>query len=205
MNDQPLAVRKASVDEAEAVTAVLTQAFLQGDLAALLVPSADDRDQIYPDYFAMVTAQAFRHGWVEITNDQMGVALWYDLGEGKRMPEVDGYDDWLAAVTGDHAPQFAALDAAMARRHPTQAHHYLAYLAVHPDRQGHGYGTQLLRHHAHELDRRCANAYLEATGIRNCALYRIHGYRPVPPPEPIADGERLIYPMWREPSVCAHP
>ncbi|MGK5680143.1 GNAT family N-acetyltransferase [Actinoplanes sp. URMC 104] len=206
LDSTPRDVRPARLSEADAVVAVLADAFLDGDLADWLVPDRHVRKRVYPDYFRMIAGHAFQHGQVEITDDQHGVALWYAADQSGLIPAIAGYDQRLTLITGEHAPRFLELNTAMQRRHPDGVHHYLAYLAVHPDRQGHGYGTRLLRHHTAQLDQRPTHAYLEATGGRNLNLYLAHGFRRLPPSEPITDdGCPLIYPMWREPVVCTHP
>ncbi len=84
-------------------------------------------------------------GIVLTTPDQAAVALWLPVCEQSAGPR-DGYDQRLAEVTGPWADRFRAFDAALERRHPAGfAHHYLAILAVRPDRQGQGLATALLR------------------------------------------------------------
>ena len=198
-------VREAGPHDIDAVAAVLVDAFLNGDLADWLIPDPDERKRVYPDYFWMIAEHALEHGLVLTTTDRKGVALWYEL-DGAPVPSIERYDTRLGLVTGVHAPRFRRLDEAMARRHVTARHHYLAYLAVHPEWQGRGYGGRLLRHHLRQLDTRPTPAYLEATGTRNSALYLAHGFRQLPPPEPVDTGYGpKLYPMWREPAVSAHP
>ena len=63
--------------------------------------------------------------------------------------------------------------------HPHGAHWYLPLIGVDPARQGHGYGSALLRHALARCDRDGVPAYLEATGPRNRALYERHGFAAV--------------------------
>ena len=65
----------------------------------------------------------------------------------------------------------------MAKVHPHEPHHYLAFLAVRPGRQGHGLGTALLRDRLRRLDAAGAPAYLEASEPRSRALYVREGFR----------------------------
>jgi len=60
--------------------------------------------------------------------------------------------------------------------HPEEAHWYLPLIGVDPARQGHGYGSALLRHALARSDRDGVPAYLEATSPRNRALYERHGF-----------------------------
>lgn len=189
------AVRDARREDFPAVATVLTEAFLHGDLAPWLIPPLDDRTRIYPEYFAMLTEHALEHAHVEITDDRYGVAVWYHH-DGRNPPPIRDYDTRLATVTHPYAARFAALDDAMQRRHPRDPHDYLAFLAVHPDRHGNGYGTRLLRHHHVRLDAAGLSSYLEATGHRNQRLYARHGYLPREPYRIARKGPRL-HPMSR--------
>ena len=98
--------------------------------------------------------------------------------EGASQPA--DYAARLAEVTGQWADRFSAFDAVLDRHHPTGvAYHYLAILAVRPDRQGEGIGSALLRAYHQVLDREPdALAYLEAAELRSRQLYRRHGYLP---------------------------
>lgn len=197
------AVRTATGDDAPALSALLAEAFLRGDLGPWLVPDLDTRAQIYRSYFALVTEHALDHGRVEVTGDRppdlAAAAVWYRI-EGGPAPAAADYDARLALITGPSRPRFVALDDAMHRHHPYhEQHHYLAFLAVLPERQCHGLGSALLAHHHAVLDTGAAPAYLEATGPRNARLYARHGYRPRPPYRVGGDGPELL-PMWRPPT-----
>jgi GNAT superfamily N-acetyltransferase len=197
------AVRAAHGSDLEAVTAVLSEAFLYADLAPWLIPSLADRDRIYPHYFAMLAEHALAHGTVAITQDRAAVALWY-AHDGRPLPAIADYDARLAQSTAPYTARFVALDDAMHRHHPhDEPHHYLAFLAVHPDRQRHGYGSHLLRHHHDYLDATATAAYLEATGTRTGQLYARHGYQPRPAYALARDSPRL-YPMWRPAQAGTH-
>jgi GNAT superfamily N-acetyltransferase len=196
-------VRAADSDDAPAVAELMTEAFLHGDLAPWLIPHLDTRARIYRPYFALLTEQALDHGHVEVAGDGTGVAavaIWYPIAGGPPSAAAD-YDTRLAEITGPYVHRFIALDDAMHRHHPHDTwHHYLAFLAVHPDRQQHGLGSALLAHHHAELDATGTPSYLQATGSRNARLYARHGYRPRPSYRVSGDGPAL-HPMWRPPAT----
>jgi GNAT superfamily N-acetyltransferase len=119
---------------------------------------------------------ALADGIVLTTPDLAAVALWLPAGEQPAAPP-DGYDQRLAQITGPWADRFRAFDAELERRHLAgYAHHYLAILAVRPDRQGQGLGTALLRARHAARDRDGLPAYLEASNLRSRRLYRAEGY-----------------------------
>ncbi len=198
------AVRTATPSDAPAIAELLAEAFLHGDLAPWLIPHLDTRARIYRSYFALLTEQALDHGHVQVTSDHTtgltAAALWYPIAGGPP-PAAADYDTRLAEITGPHLHRFTALDQTMHRHHPYDTwHHYLALLAVHPDRQHQGLGSALLRHHHAELDNNTTPAYLEATSSRNARLYARHGYRPRSTYRVTRDGPPL-HPMWRPPAT----
>lgn len=191
------AIRTATPADQQTVSDLLAEAFLHGDLADWLIPHLDTRARIYPHYFALHVEHALTHGQVEITADATAVAIWYPIDAGP-LPELPDYPQRLADITGRFHPRFTDLEQTMHDHHPyDQPHHYLAFLAVHPDQQRHGLGSALLEHHA-RLDSTGTAAHLEATGPRNRRLYARHGYLPQPAFS-LPDGPSL-YPMRRPPS-----
>ncbi|MDR7277699.1 GNAT family N-acetyltransferase [Catenuloplanes atrovinosus] len=191
-------VRRVRIDALPAVASVLADALHGGDLASWLVPDPARRAEIYPGYLGMLAEPLLTHGYVNMIGDD-AVACWIHL-DRRPPPEPDGYPARLRAVCGPDHPRFADLDAAIALNHPLdRPHTYLAFLAVRPAAQRRGLGSALLgATHAH-LDQLGVPAYLEATGDRNRALYRRHGYTDYGAPFPVTRGGPLLYPMWRDP------
>ncbi|MFG2051417.1 GNAT family N-acetyltransferase [Micromonospora sp. NPDC048935] len=190
-------IRRAVRTELRAVSELLAQAFLHGPVADWLVPGDPEaRWKIYRNYFVMWADDALRRGTVDVNEDLTCVAVWYP-------PEAIGghpadYDSWLALVAGPHLERFAQLDQAMAAAHPRPQHEYLAFLAVHPSRQGLGQGTRMLAHRHAELDQLQRAAYLEASNERNRDLYLSHGYEVTG--EIRLPGGPSLWPMWRRPA-----
>jgi len=79
-----------------------------------------------------------------------------------------------------------------------EPHYYLAYIATHPDSQGKGYGTALLSSMLERCDVQGVPAYLEATSMRNQALYYRYGFSVI---EELnwPDGGPPFWRMWRKP------
>lgn len=188
-------IRVAHPDELQPIAELLAAAFQTGDLAPWLIARADVRARVYPPYFSMLAEHALTHGIVDVDDQLRAVALWYPH-DGTDLPDIDNYDHRLAMTVGEFLHRFRTLDAAMQDHHPTEGHHYLAFLAVHPEHQGNGLGSALLEHHHRALDAHGIPAYLEATGERNSALYARHGYEPRPA-YPVTPGGPLLHPMWR--------
>ena len=190
-------VTQAGPADAAVLSLVIADAFHDLPPAHWLIADPRARRKIFPAYFRIFVDHAMAAGTVHTTTDRTGVALWLPVStDGPRTPG-DNYDDRLAEVTGPWTGRFQAFDADLNRHHPTEtAHHHLAMLAVHPDKQGQGIGTALLRAHHATLDQTGTPAYLEASSPRNRALYLYHGYVDSGPFH-LPDGGPPIWPMIR--------
>lgn len=197
---QELVIRDVAPVDTGEITDLVTEAMWDGRVARWLNPDPVGRRRDSPGYFGIFVEHAVRFGEVYATADAetgrlSGVALWFPFTS--LIPAPADYDTRLKEVTGPAYDRACELDAALEARHPLDAHHYLAFLAVHPDHQGHGVGSALLdRHHA-RLDRAGIAAYLEANDPRNRDLYQRHGY--VCGSEITLPDGPSIWPMWRAP------
>jgi GNAT superfamily N-acetyltransferase len=197
---QELVIRDVAPVDTEEITDLVAAAMWDGPVARWLHPDPDVRRRQGSEYFGIFVEHAVRYGEVYATADAdtgrlSGVALWFPL-TSLIPPPVD-YDARMKEVAGSAFDRVRELDAALDAHHPLEPHHYLAILAVRPDRQNRGIGSALLdRHHA-RLDAAGLPAYLEANHPRNRDLYLRHGYvsraairLPDGPP---------VWPMWRSP------
>ncbi|MFI5910863.1 GNAT family N-acetyltransferase [Dactylosporangium sp. NPDC051541] len=197
---QDVVVRDIDPVGSEEITDVLVAAMSDGAVARWLMPADALRRQSSPEYFAIFAEHAVHHGEVYASVDPIdgklsGVALWFPLTHV--IPAPVDYDSRLKDVAGYAYDRVCELDAALEAEHPLGPHHYLAFVAVRPDRQNLGIGSALLARHHARLDRAGLPAYLEANDPRNRELYLRHGYqsrRPIMLP----DGPP-VWPMWREP------
>ena len=197
---QELVIRNVAPVDTEEITDLVATAMWDGPVARWLNPDAALRLRESPRYFEIFVEHAVRYGDVYATADPdtgrlAGVALWFPLIA--MIPPPLDYDRRLKEVAGPAYDRAGHLDAALERHHPTDPHHYLAFLAVHPDDQGHGIGSALLDRHHDRLDEAGIPAYLEANHPRNRDLYLRHGYR-VRSVIELPDGPPL-WTMWRLP------
>ena len=197
---QELVIRHVSPFDTAEITDLVADAMWDGPVARWLQPDATTRQKLTPPYFEIFVEHAVRYGEVygmadSDTGQMTGVALWFPFTS--MIPGPADYDRRLKEVAGDAFDRARELDAAMEAHHPLDPHHYLAFLAVRPDRQGQGIGGALLDRHHNRLDAAGLPAYLEANDPRNRDLYLRHGYQ-VRSVLRLPDGPPL-WTMWRSP------
>lgn len=193
-------ISQASAADAEAVSAILAEAFMQDPVSSWIFPDEAERRRYHQQFFAPFVGLALEAGHIDVFGDRQGVALWLPV-DGTAHDEDD--DSLLRAlaetIPGDPLKRFEALGEKMDAAHPQEAHAYLPFIGVDPRWHGHGVGSALLRHQLTELDRAGRAAYLEASSSRNAALYERLGFRSLGEPITPTDGPSL-YPMWRDPA-----
>ena len=168
-----------------------------GDDAAMraLYPDPQQYWTYGPAFVRAFGGRAFAQGAVDYVDGYAGAALWLP-------PGVHADDEALgalleASVAADELGAVLAGFGQFEAYHPAEAHWYLPLLGVDPARQGHGYGSALLRHALARSDRDGVPAYLEATSPRNRALYERHGFAAVGTIR--VAGWPPIWPMLRRP------
>jgi GNAT superfamily N-acetyltransferase len=189
-------IRRAASDNAAAVAELIATAFAPLAAVAWLVPDPADRPRILPANFRILVDHALEYGHIDLIDEAPAAAVWFT--RTGPLPEPADYERRLATACAPWTDRFHVLDALFEKNHPDQPHHHLAFLAVHPGRQGDGLGSALLHHHHASLDDTATPAYLEASSQRSRDLYLRHGYERR---EPFAlpDGTPF-WPMWRPPA-----
>ncbi|MEV0620437.1 GNAT family N-acetyltransferase [Nonomuraea sp. NPDC050404] len=184
-------IRQATPDDAGQVSELIATAFAGLRAVSYLVPERRQRHRIMSANFRIFVDHALEHGEVHLIDGGPAVAVW--LPNLTPLPPPHDYDRRLAEATGEFVARFRLMDELFDKIHPRQPHHYLAFLAVHPDRQNQGLGTALLHYQHARLGG--LPAYLEASDPRNRDLYLRHGYQSWQPLT-LPDGA-LFWPMWR--------
>ncbi|HEY8473116.1 MAG TPA: GNAT family N-acetyltransferase [Natronosporangium sp.] len=190
-------IKVAAPAQAQSVTSVIATAFQPLAVAQWLVPDPQLRQVVLHDDFRIFVDHALQHGFIHMTEDELGVAVWFPR-DREPIPEPERYQERLAAATGDAADRFRHLDELFEKHHPSEPHHHLAFLAVHPNGQRKGRGSTLLAHHHAQLDATGTAAYLEATSEDAVRLYERHGYEVMQEPFTLPNGTPM-WPMWRKP------
>jgi len=197
-------VRQASLDDAPALAALMADAFDNDPVSQWIFPDAEQRRAAHPSFFGAFVEQVIAEGLALTTTDLAGVTLWLTVDPAAHADpaEAEQLHQHMRDAIGDGpAERFAILDATMNRQHPsTEIHAYLPFIAIAPDRQGQGIGRRLLSHRLEQLDADGTPAYLEASNLRNAALYKRLGFDHLSPTLDMPGGPSL-YPMWRPPTA----
>ncbi len=190
-------IATARPSDAPWIAELIGSAFQHLGVTQWLVPDPDERARILPRHFAIHVEWGLAHGEAQVTTDRSAVAIWVPRGT-RELPPPEDHARRLAETCGPWADRFAHLDALFEEHTPPKPHHHLAFLAVHPDRQGAGLGSALLAHRHEHLDRTGEAGFLEASSTGARRLYQRHGYRDFGAAYTIGD-TGIIYPMWRDP------
>lgn len=170
--------RHATAQDVPRLKAVLAEAFFEDPMFSWLIPNDEHRQARLRHYFAIeLRHYALPHGHVWTTDDLTGAML--GLPPGKwRVPLPTTLRHGTAFRTG--VPRAARLGAAMEwhhLRHLRHPHYYVRDIGVHPDTQGRGLGSTLMRPLLDRCDRERLPAYIEASSRRSAALYERLGFQ----------------------------
>ena len=191
-------IANAGASDVEWVADLIGEAFQPLDATAWLVPDPGARARVLSRNFAIFVEHALRYGEVDVLADRTAAALWLPVRDDVEPPAPDDYERRQREACGEWTDNFVVLDALFAANHPHGSHDHLAFLAVRPDVQGQGRGSELLRHHHRALDATGQAAFLEASSTGSRDLYRRHGYAELGEAYALPNGA-LFWPMWREP------
>jgi GNAT superfamily N-acetyltransferase len=176
---QDLVIRDPVPVDTAGISRLLAVTIGEGPVARWVNPDPVSRRGDSPAYFEIFVEHARQYGEIyttvePATGELVGVALWFPFVSP--IPPPLDYEIRLKDASGSAFDRARELDAALEEHHPTYPHHYLAFLAVRPDRQNLGVGSALLARHHARIDAAGIPAYLEANDPRNRHLYIRNGY-----------------------------
>jgi ribosomal protein S18 acetylase RimI-like enzyme len=161
----------------------LASAFEGDPMTPYVFPLGTDRHKRLRAVFQVELRWALRRGVVEVIGEGKAVAIWLPPGGMK------GALTAMLRAGALMAPLRLGLGAmwrgvlllkAVQELHSCSVsgdHWYLVALGVHPEHQGHGWGSELVRHGLARAQSRNLPAYLETTNQRNIAFYQRHGFK----------------------------
>jgi ribosomal protein S18 acetylase RimI-like enzyme len=193
---------KADVDKA---AADLAAAFIDDPIFNWFMRDDAKREAAKARFFRVILNEAaFQDGDIERPAAGGAAAVWLpseNLGPQPFHREIRALPMLLNAAGLGRMGRLMKLRDAMDSHHPMERpHDYLWFLGVHPDAQGRGVGSALLRWKTERMDAIGRCGFLETATPRNLPLYQRHGFEIVCDYRPAPDGP-LIWGMWREPKV----
>jgi ribosomal protein S18 acetylase RimI-like enzyme len=201
--DQIPGARRAVPADRRELTAVLSAAFLDDPVFAWILPGRTHRARVIEPTFDAFADAFARHDETRVATvagSLAGVAMWAPPGVAPVHPDdEERFGARVAELAGPHLDRLAECMERFEAVHPEAPAWYLQFLAVHPTAQGQGLGGRLLRDVLDHADAAGESTYLEATSLRNRALYERHGFEVVGEIQ-LTDGP-TVYPMWRDPSA----
>ncbi len=189
------AVNAAKAKDRERVVSAIVLAFVGDPVARWAWPDSHDYLTYFTEFTNAFGGKAFDHGTAHSVAECSGGALWLP-------PSVQPDEEVLVGLMERSIDPkrlqvvFTMLEK-MGGYHPTEPHWYLPLIGVEPAKQGHGYGSALLRHALEHIDREGRIAYLESTNPANIPLYQRHGFEVVGTIQ--VDEAPPLFPMIRRP------
>lgn len=190
--------RTADGSELDAIADTLTRAFDDDPIWRWLVPHDRQWVKGVPYVFRHATREKAAHGNVWVAADVEAVAVWGAPGEKPSQVRDVLAIPRMATVFRRQSLAGLKFEAAMKKARPKEPHWYLAILGTHPDHQGKGHGSAVLKPVLDVCDRDGIGAYLESSKEANLAYYHRHGFEVVEEMRPVASGP-LMWSMWRDP------
>jgi ribosomal protein S18 acetylase RimI-like enzyme len=174
-------LRRATAEDVQRLRTVLAEAFFDDPVFGWLMPDDTKRRARLRHYFGIeLRHYALPHGHVWTTDDLAGAMLGLPPGKWRvplRTTLLHG------TAFGIRIPKAARLGAAMEWHHMRHLrgvggiHYYVRDIGVHPDTQGRGLGSALMRPLLDRCDQEGLLAYIEASSERSAALYERLGFR----------------------------
>jgi ribosomal protein S18 acetylase RimI-like enzyme len=193
-------VRRATRDDIETVGRVLRAAFEDDPLYRWFMRQ-DGYTHRLETHFRHEAAQYLDSAEVYLSSDGRGGALWRPApgAQPSPLPQLLRAMPELLQLSGPRrVPRLWRLIRKTEARYPKLPHRYLYLVGVHPEGQGAGLGSALIRAGLEACDRDGLPAYLESSKERNVPLYERHGFRVVERLE-LGRNAPTMWLMWRDP------
>ena len=205
MSDAPT-VRAVTGADAWMLGATLSRAFLDDPAFSWAAPHPARRERLGPRYFELTIRHVYLpKGESYTTGDGRAVALWAPPGQWQvPFTKLLPFGPVMMRACGSALPRAMRMLNLMEARHRefAEPHYYLGFVGTDPAARGRGLGTALVAHVLDRCDAEGVPAYLEATSVKNQALYHRHGFEVVDELRWPGDGPPF-WRMWREPRPSA--
>lgn len=191
-------VRHATVADIRRISLSFARAFSDDPLWRWFIPPDDFVGRMIQFGDGVLRHSAIPSGTVFTTDDGVSAAIWAEPGHQNTSEVETALAATFASCFGPNLERFLESANLMGTRRPAAAHWYLAGVATHPDWQGQGLATSLIRPILERCDSEQIPSYLEATKEKNVPFYRRLGFELTDTIDLPGGGPRL-YLMIREP------
>jgi ribosomal protein S18 acetylase RimI-like enzyme len=172
-------VRLATLADASAIGGVFAAAFAHDPVTSWVTPDETRRRRLLLRLnTAIARYEGVPLGATYVATDAgavVGAAIWRPPGRERVRWGSVRFSLVAGAALGRDIPRTISAGRAAARARPREAHWYLQLLGVHPDAQGAGVGSALMREHLREVDAAGLSACLETT-VENVEFYGRLGF-----------------------------
>jgi ribosomal protein S18 acetylase RimI-like enzyme len=202
---EAIAVRRATLADAEVIGRTLADAFVDDPVLAWLIPlGAAQRDRRLRIFFTSKARSYLRQDKdVFVVDDGRAAALWWLGHTAWQSPAAElarEARDGIRAFRG-RTVRAQRVENHLMSMHPDEANHwYLELLGTRGIDQGRGLGGEILRTVLERADGEGVATYLEASSERNLCLYRRHHFEVIEEVSLLGNGP-TIWRMWREPQT----
>lgn len=180
-------IRELEPDEVESAAEMLTRAFWDSQLMALLAPDEEQRADIGRWFFESQTVYGLLYGdvWAAVEDDGtvQGAAIWWapehvepnderstesGLADG---PTIVGPEGWA------RLQELSRATTTLHRQVAADPHWYLSMIGVEPEMHRQGIGGEILAACLEFVDEEGLPAYLETAAEENLPFYQRYGFR----------------------------
>ncbi len=181
--------RAAEQSDFSAIKSTFVKSFWDDPVMRWLIPDDEEfaSTTVLDDFFRRLLA--YEHSLV--SHDIVSFSLWIPPGR----PEVEFETTSTEVPSEELIPKFIALGEAIEANTPVEEHWYLQMIGTHPDWQGRGIGSMLIREGLSWAARDGLGVYLETETVENVAYYRHLGFE-VRTEWDVAAGGPHMWGMW---------
>ena len=193
--------RVATASEAEAVTAILADAFHDDPVWGWAFPDAPRRTAQHTVFWRFYFDNAEPHRWVWLSAEGGAAAIWIPPGHPEIAPEAEPMvEPMLTELVGPEqtATLLEIFDRFEASHPRDRPHYYLSLLGTGTEHRGRGIGMGLLADNLAMIDAEGMPAYLESTNPANHARYERLGFVQVGEFHLPGEDGPPVATMWRE-------
>lgn len=180
--DTQIRIRKARHSDLDALIEVLAEAYDKDLLMNWIVFQDEKRIQRMRKYFEVsLKNYSMKYDHVFTTEELNGVVIWYPP-EPRNCWKVSTFKHlslthkWISIAGIRKFPTLFVVDEMVTKHHLREPHYYLSVIGVHPEHQGKGVASHLIRKVLHMCNERGFPAFLETATERNLGYYGQLGF-----------------------------